>query len=132
MTRNRNYILGRTRNTGYIKYATYSIAWPRILKIGQIENRLKLLHLVPSRWNFIQKINVKMYYCIISYKTIFMGDPAFRFRPNIFLCAFFMVINAWDCFSIGLASIFFYVIKGHNTPTFLQFFLQNTCTIADI
>ena len=41
-------ILGRERNAGYIKYAIYLFfAWPKIMKIGQIENRLKLHQMVP-------------------------------------------------------------------------------------
>ena len=41
------YILERKRNAGYINYATYFIAWPRIMKIGKIKDRLKLDQLVP-------------------------------------------------------------------------------------
>ena len=50
----------------------YFSAWPRIMKIGQIE----------SRWNFIQEINIMIYYYIISFKFISIVYPAFHFRPS--------------------------------------------------
>ena len=40
--------LGRKRNAGYIKICDiYLISWPRIMKVGQIKNRLNLHQLVP-------------------------------------------------------------------------------------
>ena len=64
----------------------YFIAWPRVMKIGQIDvlfvvTRSKMKHRVTYKDSFK---DIMLYY-IISFKTTFIGYPAFLFRPSNFI-----------------------------------------------
>ena len=64
----------------------YFIAWPRIMKIGQIDvlyavARSKMKCRVTCKDSFKDM----MLYYIVSFKTIFIGYLAFLFRPSILL-----------------------------------------------
>ena len=70
------------------------IAWPGILKMGQIDvlfivTRLKMKGLV----TFNDSFEDIMLYFIISLKTIFIGYPVFLFRPNIYISHLVMLIS---------------------------------------
>ena len=61
----------------------YFIAWPRIMKMGQI-NVLFAVTRTKMKLRITYKDSCKdiMYYYIISFETIFIGLSAFLFRPS--------------------------------------------------
>ena len=63
----------------------YFIAWPTMMKIGQID---VLFAVTTCRSKMKRRVTYKdslkdIIYYIITFKTIFIGYPAFLFRPGI-------------------------------------------------
>ena len=66
------------------------------MKIGRTENGLKL-HKWFKKMKFYTKMNIIMYYYIISFKTTFICYPAFLCRHGTRRFFFVLVYYWWEC-----------------------------------